>query len=262
MSNEMYRRGQWDALEKFAAGYNPAQFVPHFKADYAKHLGYGALGGGLANAGIAALRGDDLGDVAASGLRGAALGGLVGTGVGLYRGRNDPARAANHLHYIRHHQDQYSPKTRSTFGQAYYDRHAKDPAALAAMPAPVREEFEGWGRALQAAKDKAAQSKAAADVHDLVTAMSAINPGAGSLAAGMTAPEGHGVGYATRTGLAGIGGRTVGETAGSAIGDILATLLKKDPGLFRRIGERAGATAGGALGGHVGHNWAQQASYS
>jgi hypothetical protein len=106
----------------------------------------------------------------------------------------------------------------------------------------------------------AGRQKSAASVHDLVTALSAISPASGSLSAGMTAPEGHGVGSAIRTGLGAQSGNMLGASAGASIGDILATLLKKDPALFHSIGSRAGAAAGGALGGHVGHNWAQHAA--
>lgn len=108
----------------------------------------------------------------------------------------------------------------------------------------------------------ALQKFAATDVHDLVTSLSALTPAAGAMASGMTAPEGKGIGYATRTGLGAVGGRAVGEMGGVGVGEILAALLNKNPALYREVGGSLGRLVGGATGGHVGHHWAERAAFN
>lgn len=103
---------------------------------------------------------------------------------------------------------------------------------------------------------------AAADVHKLVTSLSALTPSAGALAAGMTAPEGKELGYTLRTGLGATGGKHLGASAGEGLGEILAVLMHKDPALYKALGSSLGAGIGSATGGHVGHHWAERAAFT
>ena len=103
---------------------------------------------------------------------------------------------------------------------------------------------------------------AATDVHTLVSALSALDPNAGAMVAGMTAPDGGVLGHLFRTGVGAHGGKALGTGFGQSVGGLIAMLLKQNPKALREIGGQLGGMAGGATGGHVGHNWAQQASYS
>lgn len=128
-------------------------------------------------------------------------------------------------------------------------KHYAPGAAMVAAPvAAGAHGMSMMGGGQQQPDQQRTASLKTAEPNDLTSFMGAVDPRAAALAGALTAPQGERIPSALGAGIGSYGGRTAGGAIGGTAGEVLARLLKQDPGLGRSMGSSVGSAAGGFFG--------------